>query len=134
MVFSSNAGTWGSGGQAAYAAANAYLDGLAQTRRARGLRATSIAWGAWGGGGLATGAAEEHLRRRGVAPMPVDRAIAALRQAVEQDDTVVAVTDVDWDRFVPAFTSARRRPLIEDIPEVRKALAEMDRARAEAES
>ncbi|WP_229076855.1 type I polyketide synthase, partial [Actinoplanes sp. DH11] len=30
--------------------------------------------------------------------------------------------------------SARRRPLIEDIPEVRKALAEMDRARAEAES
>ena len=38
-----------------------------------------------------------------------------------------AVADVDWDRFAPAFTSARPRPLLDTIPEVRDA-----RKRAEA--
>ncbi|MEK8104514.1 KR domain-containing protein [Micromonospora sp. M12] len=55
----------GSGGQAAYAAANAAVDAVAERRRARGLTATSIAWGPWSGGGMADEAATERLRRRG---------------------------------------------------------------------
>ncbi|MGW2332305.1 KR domain-containing protein, partial [Streptomyces sp. NPDC001700] len=131
VLFSSNAGVWGGGRQGVYAAANAHLDALAEERRARGLTATSIAWGAWAGGGMiADGSAEEGLRRRGVLPMEPELAVSALVQAVEHDETFVAVADVDWARFVPGFTAARPRPLISDIPEARAALDDGLRERA----
>ncbi|CPW88232.1 Phthioceranic/hydroxyphthioceranic acid synthase [Mycobacteroides abscessus] len=45
--FSSIAALVGSPGQGAYAAANSWLDGFTHWRRAQGLPATVIAWGAW---------------------------------------------------------------------------------------
>ncbi|QCX80415.1 Erythronolide synthase, modules 1 and 2 [Streptomyces sp. YIM 121038] len=120
VLFSSNAGVWGSGSQGAYAAANAHLDALAEQRRARGLTATSVAWGLWAGGGMAGDDGEEQFRRRGLRPMAPDLAVAALAQAVAHDETFLAVADLDWERFAPAFTSARTSPFIGDIPEVRR--------------
>ncbi|MGI5500429.1 type I polyketide synthase [Lentzea sp. CA-135723] len=124
VLFSSIAGTWGSGGQSAYAAANAYLDALASARRARGLTALSVGWGAWADGGMADGEAGEQLRRRGVTPMNPNSALTALRQAIRHDDTVVAVADIDWAKFGQIFTTLRPSPLIGDLPEVQAALAQ----------
>ncbi|MFF0032494.1 type I polyketide synthase [Streptomyces avermitilis] len=124
VVFSSGAAIWGSAGNGGYAAANAYLDGLAWDRRARGLAATSVSWGGWKATGMATDATAEQLARRGVRPMDPALAVEALRQALEQDETALTVTDMDWERFTPGYTMARRRPLIEDIPEVARVLSE----------
>lgn len=56
--FSSAAALVGSPGQGAYAAANSWLDAFTRWRRARGLPATAIAWGAWGQIGRGTALAE----------------------------------------------------------------------------
>ncbi|WP_369369077.1 type I polyketide synthase [Streptomyces sp. CG4] len=125
VLFSSIAGVWGSGGQTAYAAANAYLDGLAEQRRARGATATSVAWGPWGQGGMAAeDGAEEYLRRRGLAALDPGTALAALRRVLQQDVTGQVVADVDWSRFTPGFTSTRPSPLLNDLPEARNALTD----------
>ncbi|WP_247667463.1 type I polyketide synthase [Micromonospora sp. C81] len=127
VLFSSNSGVWGGGGQGAYAAANAYLDALAARRRARGLRATSIAWGVWDGGGMSDAAIVEQLRRRGLAAMAPDLAIAAMARTLDHDETFVAIADVDWQRFAPAYESARPRPLLHELPQVRR-IREADQA------
>lgn len=57
-AFSSAAALVGSPGQGAYAAANSWLDAFMHWRRAQGLPATSIAWGAWGEIGRGTAMAE----------------------------------------------------------------------------
>ncbi|MGW1375442.1 SDR family NAD(P)-dependent oxidoreductase [Streptomyces sp. NPDC002446] len=116
VLFSSNAGVWGSGLLGAYAAGNAYLDALAHRRRAQGKAATSVAWGAWADGGMAD-ADLPGLIRRGLRPMAPDKAVRALQQALEQRDVCVSIADVDWNRFAVGFTAARPRPLIEDLPD-----------------
>ncbi|WP_159052708.1 type I polyketide synthase, partial [Streptomyces bungoensis] len=123
VLFSSTAGTIGAPGHANYAPGNAFLDALAQQRRSRGLPATAVAWGPWADGGMAEGSVGARLRRHGVRPMDPELALSALQQALDQDDTTVAVTDIDWDLFAHAYTSARPRPFLDDLPDARRALA-----------
>ncbi|MFF2190861.1 SDR family NAD(P)-dependent oxidoreductase [Streptomyces sp. NPDC058155] len=118
VLFSSAAGVWGSGGQGGYAAANAFLDALAQVRRAAGLPATAVAWGSWGGGGLVTGEVEERLRRQGLPPMAPETAVAALAASLDRKETQVTVAQVEWAEYALAFTAARPSRLIADLPDL----------------
>ncbi|MBB5827724.1 acyl transferase domain-containing protein/acyl carrier protein [Micromonospora carbonacea subsp. aurantiaca] len=117
VVFSSIAGVWGSAGQAGYAAANAYLDGLVARRRAQGATGTAVAWGPWAGAGMAHGEQQEQLGRRGLPAMDPELAVTALQAALDRDDTSVVVADVAWDRFAASFTALRPSPLLGGIPE-----------------
>ncbi|SCF29375.1 Acyl transferase domain-containing protein [Micromonospora echinospora] len=123
VLFSSIAAVWGSGGQGAYAAGNAYLDAFALRRRARGLPATSVAWGPWTESGMFDDTAPEQLRRRGLRVMPPGVAMAGLRHALDAGDTCVTVADVDWATFHPLFTALRPSPLLADLPAVRELTA-----------
>ncbi|RPF25316.1 acyl transferase domain-containing protein [Streptomyces sp. Ag109_G2-6] len=126
VLFSSFGGTVGTPGQGNYAPANAFLDALAQARRDRGLPATSVAWGAWGGGGMADGAFGEILNRHGLREMEPELATAAMQAAVDRGEASTVVADIVWERFHVAFTATRPSPLLSEVPEVR-ALADSAR-------
>ncbi|WP_328786491.1 type I polyketide synthase [Streptomyces sp. NBC_00273] len=129
VLFSSFAATFGAPGQGNYAPGNAFLDAFAEYRRAAGLPATSLAWGPWGDGGMAEGAVGDRMRRHGVIEMAPERAVSALQHALDRDETTLTVADMEWKRFVLAFTSGRARPLLHDLPE---ALQAMEHARTDA--
>ena len=116
VYFSSISGTWGVADHGAYAAANAALDAHAERRRADGVPVLSVAWGPWAGGGMIAESLQDVLRRRGVPVIDPGTAVPALRQALDLDDTVVAVADVDWRHFAAVFTSVRPSRLLDEIP------------------
>ena len=86
VLFSSVASLAGTAGQAPYAAANAYLDGLADLRRSQGLPVTAINWGPWEETGMMLDErAADRLRRQGLRSIPPAEAGSLLERILRRD-------------------------------------------------
>ena len=109
VLYASVSGVFGATGQAVTAMADTHAVGIAEARRARGLRGTAVAWGPWR-------AASGQRHGTGMRPMVADAALAGLPGAVAAGDDRI-VMDVDWAAFLPEYTAVRARALITDLPE-----------------
>ncbi|MFH8979027.1 KR domain-containing protein, partial [Streptomyces sp. NPDC017890] len=117
VLFSSAAGTFGGPGQGNYAAANAFLDALAQHRRAQGLPGQSLAWGMWDQRSTMT----EHLddasvRRAGRLgrALTAEQGLSLFDAATAVDEAVLVPLDLDTTAprsgAVPALLRGLVRP------------------------
>ncbi|WP_422742919.1 sulfolipid-1 biosynthesis phthioceranic/hydroxyphthioceranic acid synthase [Mycobacterium sp. WMMD1722] len=106
-VFSSAAALVGSPGQAAYAAANSWLDGFARWRRAQGLPATAIAWGAWAQVGRAHDVAVALAQTAGASIAPAEGA-HAFAQLIRHDRAHTGYAVVAGTPWLTAFAARSR--------------------------
>ncbi|WP_369368671.1 SDR family NAD(P)-dependent oxidoreductase [Streptomyces sp. CG4] len=125
VLFSSVAGTLGAPGQGNYAAANAFLDALAEHRRALGLPALSLPWGPWSQAtGMTSGLTDADVRRMeraGLPPLTPKEGLALFTEALDQSAAVRLPLAVDTSRLgadgpVPPLLSglARARRTVAD--------------------
>ncbi|MBM7173839.1 KR domain-containing protein, partial [Streptomyces sp. G44] len=99
VLFSSAAGTFGGPGQGNYAAANHFLDALAQHRRAQGLAGQSLAWGLWAQRSTMTGDLGEtdiaRMNRGGAGVLTSDQGLDLFDHAAELDEALLVPIPMD---------------------------------------
>ncbi len=105
LVYSSAAALFGSPGQAAYATANAWADALVAWRRAQGLPAATIGWGAWGDVGAAAGSRNPVLE-----PLGTEEALSALDAVLARDRQATGIAHLDAETVLELFPRLAERP------------------------
>ncbi|MFD9937811.1 SDR family NAD(P)-dependent oxidoreductase, partial [Streptomyces massasporeus] len=121
VLFSSMAGTVGSAGQANYAAANVFLDALAQHRAASGLPGHSLAWGPWDlrdSSAMMSDVGDSDLARiarTGLVLLPAQDGLVLFDAALAS--TEAATVPVQWD-----FRQLKARAAAGDLPPVLRRL------------
>jgi NAD(P)-dependent dehydrogenase (short-subunit alcohol dehydrogenase family)/acyl carrier protein len=118
VLFSSVASLLGSPGQGNYAAANAFLDGLARYRRSVGLPAVSVNWGAWAEAGMAARMSERDRARWagwGVRGLPPGEGLDLLGRLVHVETAQVGAVSLDWEQYFRSFPRAARSPYLQAV-------------------
>ena len=117
VVFSSMAGIVGTPGQANYAAANSFLDGLAAYRRAHGLPGLSLAWGLWEQASAMTAHLADRdkarMSRVGLAPLSTEQALDLFDTAVLGEGAVQVAAQLD--RAALSDNTAALPPLLSQL-------------------
>ncbi|MFE3442888.1 SDR family NAD(P)-dependent oxidoreductase [Nocardia sp. NPDC059180] len=119
VLYSSVAGVLGTAGQGNYAAANAFLDGLAEYRGGEGRTAVSIAWGLWAAGTAMTGhlgdADTARMGRGGVLAMSDEQGLRLFDAAVAQHRAGVVAAHIDSAAVVAGSRAGVLAPLLEGM-------------------
>ncbi|MFD0206876.1 MULTISPECIES: type I polyketide synthase [Saccharothrix] len=116
VMFSSFASLIGSAGQANYVVANTFLDALAEVRQVRGMRGTSVNWGPWSDGGLATGEGlADKLARGGLHGISDDEGASVLSAVLGGGHTQLGLAKVDWDRYLAVNGGSADNTLLSDF-------------------
>ena len=113
LCTSSISGVWGSGGQSAYSAANAFLDGLAWRQREHGY--VSVNFGPWSAAGMADEAARAQLDKRGVRPLSPADALAGMADVMAGSSAQGVVARIDWASFLPLYQMAGKRGFLAEL-------------------
>ncbi|HYV48749.1 MAG TPA: SDR family NAD(P)-dependent oxidoreductase [Myxococcaceae bacterium] len=103
--YASIASVLGSAGQTSYAAANAFLEALAHERQRLGLPAVSVHWGAWAGGGMASGQSRvmrDRMRRIGMKELSPSLGLEALGAVLDAGVPQAVVASVSWPAYAQA--------------------------------
>ena len=121
VCFSSMVSVMGSLGQGNYAAANAFLDGLAHHRRGLGLPALSLNWGPWAEAGMVAQLDDRSQRRmkaQGLTSIDPETGLLLLKQMMQQSRTQVGVIPIDWAAFMASANgqaSGAESPLLDAV-------------------
>ncbi len=131
VLFSSVAAPFGYPGQANYAAANSFLDALAQRRRAAGLRALALGWGGWEAEGervAQLGEADRaRLARGGIVPLAAAEGLALFDRARADGAAYLVAAALDTGALRAQARAGTLRPVL-------SGLVRMPRRRAAAAS
>lgn len=114
ILYSSISSVWGSRSQAHYAAANACLDRIAETRHAAGLPTISVNWGPWQTG-MVQAEHEAELKAIGIGSFAPDEAVRNLSWIVECETPNAVLVDADWEKLRGIFAIHRKGELFDAL-------------------
>jgi acyl carrier protein len=118
VMFSSAAGVLNMPFVGAYAAANAFMDGLSHRRGEQALASISVSWGLWRGTGMGEDVSDrelEILKARGMDSIPADTGVELFGLLPEQKSCHLAVMPIDWQKWECVFPAVAGLPFFSRV-------------------